>query len=230
VCRGRERKQQQRRRNGGCDDGWVGERPDGHPLLPAGVMVVEPSLQARGQGRGRSRRPTGRPRRRKRIPCGRRPCGRVGWVAIHGGGAGRVGGSRSEAVEIQLDRGRGRCRSRCRGLGRDGRRVRGHRLGGMRDRGEGGNWGDPRREIKGRGSGRGCRRYEYGRLGGQTQGGTGSATWRGQDRRLVCHVSPTTAAFQRSRGRRRVVLVGGWGGKQIVGGTVQAVPGGDRGI
>ena len=219
MCRDREKEQQQRRRNGGCDDGWVGERPDGHPLLPAGVMVVEPSLQARGQGRGRSRRPTWRPRRRKSIPCGRRPCGRGGWVAIHGGGAGRVGGSRSEAVEIQLDRGQGRSKCRGQGLGRGGRRGPDHRPGGMLDRVEGGNWGDPRREIKGRGSGRGCRRCECGRLGGQKQSGTGSEKWRGQGRRPVCHVLPTTAAFQRSRGRRLVVLGDGWVGRRSCGGN-----------
>ena len=40
MCREREREQRQRRRNGGCDDGLVGGRPGGHPLLSAGVMVV----------------------------------------------------------------------------------------------------------------------------------------------------------------------------------------------
>jgi hypothetical protein len=40
VCRERERGRRQRRRSGGCDDGLVGGRPGGHPLLSAGVMVV----------------------------------------------------------------------------------------------------------------------------------------------------------------------------------------------
>ena len=41
---------------------------------------------------------------------------------------------------------------------------------------EGGNWGGPRREIKGRGSGRGCRIHEDGRLGERKHCGTGSET------------------------------------------------------
>ncbi len=47
----RERERRQRRRSGGCDDGWVGGRPEGHPLLPVGMMVVLWSVLLGGQGR-----------------------------------------------------------------------------------------------------------------------------------------------------------------------------------